>query len=78
MRHVEDATVNKYALAEIQFPTQKFERMADKASTMRKVLDADPTSATYNQPITTLCAYITSGSNLEIIKINVLIGCNAK
>ena len=53
MRHVEDATVNKYALAEIQFPTQKFERMADKASTMRKVLDADPTSATYNQPITT-------------------------
>ncbi len=53
MRHVEDATINKYALAEIQFPTQKFERIADKASTMRRVLDADPTSATYNQPITT-------------------------
>ena len=53
MRHVEDATINKYALAEIQFPTQKFERIADKASTMRRVLDADPTSATYNQPINT-------------------------
>ena len=53
MRHVEDATVNRYALAEIQFPTQKFERMADKASTMRRVLDSDPNSSTYNQPINT-------------------------
>ena len=53
MRHVEDATVNRYALAEIQFPTHKFERMADKASTMRRVLDADPNSSTYNQPINT-------------------------
>ena len=53
MRHVEDATVNRYALAEIQFPTHKFERMADKASTRRRVLDADPNSSTYNQPINT-------------------------
>lgn len=53
MRHVEDATINKYALAEIQFPSQRFERLADKASTMRKVLDADPNSSNYNKPITT-------------------------
>ena len=53
MRHVEDATVNRYAFAEIQFPTQKLERSADKASTMRRVLDADPSSSTYNKTITT-------------------------
>lgn len=53
MRHVDDATVNRYALAEIQFPTQKFEKLADKASTMRRVLDADPNSENYNKPITT-------------------------
>ena len=53
MRHVEDATVNRYALAEIQFPAQKFERVADKASSMRRVLDSDPNSSTYNQPINT-------------------------
>ena len=53
MRHVEDATINRYALAEIQFPSQKFERLADKASTMRRVLDADPNSDTHNKPITT-------------------------
>ena len=53
MRHVEDATVKRYAFAEIQFPTQKLERSADKASTMRRVLDADPKSDSYNKPITT-------------------------
>lgn len=53
MRHVDDATVNRYALAEIQFPTQKFEKLADKASTMRRVLDADPNSENYNKLITT-------------------------
>ena len=53
MRHVEDATVNHYALADIQFPLQKLEKIADKASTMRRVMDTDPHSDTYNQPITT-------------------------
>ena len=53
MRHVEDATVNRYALADIQFPLQKLEKVADKASTMRRVMDTDPHSDTYNQPITT-------------------------
>ena len=53
MRHVDDATINRYALAEIQFPNQKMERIADKASTMRRVLDADPKSENYNKPITT-------------------------
>ncbi|MCH7328700.1 C39 family peptidase [Acinetobacter modestus] len=53
MRHVDDATINRYALAEIQFPNQKLERIADKASTMRRVLDSDPKSDNYNKPITT-------------------------
>ena len=53
MRHVDDATINRYALADIQFPNQKLERIADKASTMRRVPDSDPNSPTYNQPITT-------------------------
>jgi len=53
MRHVEDATVNRYALADIQYPTQQFEKLADKGSTMRRVLDTNSTSDTYNQPITT-------------------------
>ena len=52
MRHVDDATINRYALAEIQFPNQKLERIADKASTMRRVLDSDPKSDNYNKPIT--------------------------
>ena len=53
MRHVEDATVNHYALADIQFPMQKLEKVADKAASMRRVMDIDPHSETYNQPITT-------------------------
>lgn len=52
MRHVEDATVNRYAFVDVQYPTFRFERMADKASTMRRVRDADKYSTTYNQPIT--------------------------
>ncbi|AZN67217.1 C39 family peptidase [Acinetobacter haemolyticus] len=53
MRHVEDATINKYALADIQFQTPRFERLADRASTMRRVLDTNSNSTTHNQPITT-------------------------
>ncbi|QER40458.1 C39 family peptidase [Acinetobacter suaedae] len=53
MRHVEDATINKYALADIQFQTPRFERLADRASTMRRVLDKNTDSTTYNQPVTT-------------------------
>lgn len=53
MRHVEDATINKYALADIQFQTPRFERLADRASTMRRVLETNKDSANYNQPVTT-------------------------
>ncbi|WP_336170475.1 putative pilus system C39 family peptidase FilB [Acinetobacter sp. 161(2023)] len=53
MRHVEDATVNRYAFVDIQYPAFNYDRLANKASTMRRVLDKDPNSATYNQPIET-------------------------
>lgn len=53
MRHVEDATINKYALADIQFQTPRFERLADRASTMRRVLETNKDSANYNRPVTT-------------------------
>ncbi|MBJ9723486.1 C39 family peptidase [Acinetobacter calcoaceticus] len=53
MRHVEDATVNRYAFVDVQYPTFNYDRLANKASTMRRVLDKDPHSATYNQPIET-------------------------
>ncbi|GAA5588432.1 hypothetical protein Acal01_03628 [Acinetobacter calcoaceticus] len=53
MRHVEDATVNRYAFVDVQYPTFNYDRLANKASTMRRVLDKDPNSATYNQPIET-------------------------
>ncbi len=38
MRHVEDATVNKYALVDIQYPTFYMEKIADRASTVRRGL----------------------------------------
>ncbi|WP_044102891.1 putative pilus system C39 family peptidase FilB [Acinetobacter pittii] len=53
MRHVEDATVNRYAFVDVQYPTFNYDRLANKASTMRRVLDKAPNSATYNQPIET-------------------------
>lgn len=53
MRHVEDATINRYALVEAQYSADYTNKLADKASTMRKVIDQSTTSPTYNQPITT-------------------------
>lgn len=53
LRHVDDATINRYALVDAQFSSDYMNKIADKASTMRKVLDLDPKSPTYNQPITT-------------------------
>ena len=52
LRHVEDATINRYALVEAQYSTDYVNKMADKASTMRRVIDRDVNSPTYNQPIT--------------------------
>lgn len=52
LRHVDDATIHRYALVQAQFSTDYMNRIADRASTMRKVIDNNPSSATYNQPIT--------------------------
>lgn len=38
MRHVEDATVNRYAFVDVQYPAFNYDRLANKASTMRRVL----------------------------------------
>nr|WP_278357396.1 C39 family peptidase [Acinetobacter lwoffii] len=35
MRHVEDATINRYALVDMQYPQFYMEKIADKASTIR-------------------------------------------
>lgn len=53
MRFVQDSTINHVALADIQFPTFTMERNADRASTLRRVLDADPKSETYQKAIDT-------------------------
>ncbi|MDA5023237.1 C39 family peptidase [Acinetobacter baumannii] len=53
MRHVEDATVNKYGFVDVQYPAFNYDRTANKASTMRLVLDSDSHSATYGKPIET-------------------------
>lgn len=53
LRHVDDATINRYALVEAQFSTEYMNRLADRASTMRKVIDQNSNSPTHKQPITT-------------------------
>lgn len=53
MRHVEDATINKFSLVDVQYPTFNLEKMADRASTMRRVIDNDSKSENYKQPIDT-------------------------
>lgn len=53
MRHVEDATVNKYALIDMQYPTFYMERIADRVSTVRRAPDMDKNSYTYGQNIDT-------------------------
>lgn len=51
MRVVEDATINFHAFDRILLPEFREEQMADRALSIRKVLDADPNSPNYNQPI---------------------------
>lgn len=53
LRHVDDATINRYALVDAQFSTDYMNKIADRASTMRRVIDQNKNSDTYNQPITT-------------------------
>lgn len=51
MRVVEDATVNLHAFERVVLPELREERLADRAQTLRKVIDSDPKSANYNKPI---------------------------
>ncbi|QIO05161.1 putative pilus system C39 family peptidase FilB [Acinetobacter shaoyimingii] len=53
LRHVDDATINRYAIVEVQNSPEFMNKIADRASTMRKVIDTGPNSPTYNQPINT-------------------------
>lgn len=53
LRHVDDATINRYAIVDAQFSADYMNKIADRASTMRRVLDSGTNSPTYNQPITT-------------------------
>ncbi|WP_445116401.1 putative pilus system C39 family peptidase FilB [Acinetobacter sp. WZC-1] len=53
LRHVDDATINRYALVDAQFYNdQHINKIADKASTMRRIIDPDRNSSTYGQPVT--------------------------
>lgn len=53
MRHVEDATVNRYALVDMQYPTFNMEKIADRVSTARRVIDRNEESDTNGQRINT-------------------------
>jgi len=50
MRHVEDATINRYALVDFQYPQFYMEKIADKASTIRLDTNMNPESASYGKP----------------------------
>ncbi|XID75366.1 C39 family peptidase [Alkanindiges sp. WGS2144] len=51
MRIVEDSVIDRFAFVDVRYPTLMMEKNADRAATMRRVLDEDPKSATYQQPI---------------------------
>lgn len=51
MRFIEDSTVDQFAFVDIRYPDMMTEKNADRATTMRRVIDADPNSDTYQQPI---------------------------
>jgi hypothetical protein len=53
LRFVQDSTINQVALANIEYPTLGMEHNADRASTLRRVLDADPKSENYQKAINT-------------------------
>lgn len=51
MRIVEDSVIDRFAFVDVRYPTLMMEKNADRASTLRRVLDDDPNSATYQKPI---------------------------
>lgn len=50
LRHVDDATVNRYALVDIQYPQHYMEKIADRASTIRLERNKNKESEYYGQP----------------------------
>lgn len=44
MRHVEDATVNRYALVDIQYPQFYMEKLADRGATTSRIVNNNPES----------------------------------
>lgn len=53
MRIVEDSVIDRFAFVDVRYPTLMMEKNADRAATMRRVLDEDPNSETYQKPIDT-------------------------
>lgn len=49
MRHVDDATVNKYAFVDLQYPQFYIDKIADKASTIRLDRNNNEESESYGQ-----------------------------
>ena len=49
MRHVDDATINRFALVDIQYPQFNMERLADKGSTIRLSRNQNPNSENYGK-----------------------------
>lgn len=50
LRHVEDATVNRYAFINIQYPQFYMEKIADKASTIRLDKNLNEESESFGAP----------------------------
>ncbi len=53
MRVVDDATIDPFALVDIKYPQMGREQQRDIAATMRRVVDSDPNSRTFNKAINT-------------------------
>jgi uncharacterized protein len=51
LRYVDDQTINLAAFVEVLPGLKAQEELADRASSMQRVIDKDPKSSTYNQPI---------------------------
>ncbi|WP_278362852.1 C39 family peptidase [Acinetobacter schindleri] len=50
LRHVDDATINRYALVDFQYPQFYMEKIADKASTIRLDTNMNPESESFGKP----------------------------
>ena len=50
LRHVEDATVNRYAFVDLQYPQFYMDKIADKASTIRLDKNLNEESENFGKP----------------------------